>query len=453
MKFILAVIFMAIAHPAFAACAAGYTQSTIPVCAPTGGVTAIPLNTFLNSLGVNTHIGQGYSESAYEPQFTYTGIRNARDYASSYASYVTLHNNTVSGTYPGVKMDILADAPSTIVSEATPLVTAGAYLAVEGPNEPNNFPITYLGNPGGGAGTWVPVAQFQRDLYTAIKGNSTLTNYPVFGVSEVGAETNNVGLQCLVLNSTCPGAASVTLMAANTVYADYANSHNYVEGNGGCGVPAINQAWSAEAPDHNPCSDGVYNNSVLTWAGGFAGYTATQSLTVPRVTTETGWDSASPSLDYQGKVLLNTYLDGYKRGWAYTFVYEMVDGQGSTGTQGFYTSAGVAKLSGTYIHNMTTILQDTTNFTPGQLSYAISSEPATVHDMLMQNSNGNFYLAVWDEQTTTSTTDSITVTLGGSPVTVIEYDPTVGTSAVATFTSVTSVPLTLSDHPVILKIP
>jgi hypothetical protein len=436
--------------PGFTIPTTGTPRSTTVGC----GVAA---NTFLNSMGVNIHIGQGYSEAAYEPEFTYTGIRNARDYSAQYATYVTLHNNTVSGTFPGVKMDILAGAPSTIVTEGTALANAGALLAAEGPNEPNNFPITYLGNPGGGNGTWVPVAQFQRDLYANVKG-SALSAYPVFGVSEVGAETDNVGLQCLVLDSSCPGASSVTLMAANTKFMDYANSHNYVIG---CATPSPNQAWTAEATDHQACSDGLYSNSVSTWRGGFAGYTLAGAQAVPRVTSETGWDTANAScpggagsaacLDYQGKVLLNVYLDAVKRGWAYTFVYEMVDGQGGGGSLGFYTSGNVAKPSGTYMHNMTTILQDTTNFSPWQLNYTIASEPITVHDLLLQKSNGTFYIAVWDEQTSTSTTDNITVTLRAA-ANVTEYDPTVGTSSVATFTGVTSVPLTLSDHPIFLKI-
>ena len=454
MRAVLATLAIAFAPPAFAECAAGYTQITVPLCAPvTGGVTAIPANTFLSSLGVQTHIDQGYPEAAYEPEFTYTGIRNARDATGSYQAYITLHNNTKSSTYPGVKMAIGgANPPSGEITPGLALDAAGALMAFEGPNEPNNFPFVYNGNTGGDRGTWVPVAQFQADLYTAIKGNSTLAKYPVFNVSEDGGETDNVGLQCNALNSSCPGASAVTLMPAGTVYADYANPHNYVQGGGSCATAAPNQAWNAEDPLLDSCWDGMQTEYVHTWAGNFAGYSAAGVANVPRVTSETGWDSSTSTTDYQGKVLVNTYLDGYKRGWAYTFIYEMVDEQGSTGDQGLFDTNNVAKPAATFIHNMTTILQDTTNFTPGQLNYSIANEPATVHDMLLQKSNGTFYLAIWDEQTSTSTTDNITVTLG-TPVTVTEYDTTVGTTPVATFTNATSIPLTLSDHAVFLAIP
>lgn len=427
---------------------AGTALSTSVGCAATA-------NTFLSSMGVNIHRSQGFAEAAYEPEFTFTGIRNARDFYVA-TDFVTMHNNTVSGTYPGVKFDILADAPSTIVAEGNALVAANAFLAAEGPNEPNNFTITYLGNPGGGSGTWVPVAQFQRDLYLAING-SALAAYPVFNVSETGAEHDNVGLQCLSLNAACPGAASVTLMAANIFYADYANVHNYVQGNGSCGTfstRSVNQAWQAMDPTLNSCWDGFYGDQVVTWSQHFAGYNVGQAPTTPRITSETGWDSATTgsTLDYQGKIDLLTYLDGFKRGNAYTFIYEMVDAQGSTGNQGLYDNTNTAKLAATYVHNLTTVLADTTVFAPRQLNYTIPAEPASVHDLLLQKANGEFYLLIWDEQTTSGTTDNITVTF---PVatTATEYDTVVGTSPVNTFTSTTSIPLTLSDHAVILAIP
>jgi hypothetical protein len=73
----------------------------------------------------------------------------------------------------------------------------------------------------------MPVAQFQRDLYATVKNDPFLRQYPIFGVSESGAETDNVGLQFLAI----PTGASA-LFPAGTRFADYANVHNYVIGNG-----------------------------------------------------------------------------------------------------------------------------------------------------------------------------------------------------------------------------
>ena len=151
------------------------------------------------------------------------------------------------------------------------------------------------------------------------------------------------------------------------------------------------------------------------------------------------------------QAFLNVYMAQFKRGWSYTFIYQMVDNQGgdSAGTGIFHTN-NTPKLAATYIHNLTTILADNSSFTPGALNYSIPSEPATVHDLLLQKSNGTFYLAVWDERST-GIMDPVTV-IWRSHASVTVYDPTVGTTAVRTLSNVSSVGLTLSDHPLILAI-
>jgi hypothetical protein len=148
------------------------------------------------------------------------------------------------------------------------------------------------------------------------------------------------------------------------------------------------------------------------------------------------------------------YLSQFKRGWTYTFIYELVDGGGSPASQGWgiYHSDLTPKKSATYFHNMTTILADIVSRPPGSLSYSIPAEPTTVHDLLMQKSDGTFYLAVWDERMPGTGADNLTVNLGGPYTSVKIYDPTMGTAAVRTLTNVSSIPLTLSDHPKILAI-
>jgi hypothetical protein len=187
------------------------------------------------------------------------------------------------------------------------------------------------------------------------------------------------------------------------------------------------------------------------WSPGYNGYTTAQLLTLPRVTTETGWVTQGTNAiteAQQGKLFLNLYLSAYKRGWKHTFVYMLHDDAGQ-GYWGFFHTDYSPKLSGTYLHNMTTILADTGSSTPGALSYSIPSQPATVHDLLIQKSNGQFELAVWSEKATG--TSSVTVNLGQIFTTVKVYDPTVGTSPTQTLSNVSSVALTLSDHPVILE--
>ena len=226
-------------------------------------------------------------------------------------------------------------------------------MAFEGPNEPNNFPITYNGQSGGGTGSWAPVAQFQEALYRAVKSVPDLQKYPVFAVSEAGAETDNVGLQFL----TIPTGAGATF-PDGTRYADYANPHNYVSSTRKIYVD--NQAWNAADPTLNGPWDGLFGEYGVTWRHHFQGYTNEQLLTLPRVTTETGWDSVSDigGERTQGTVLVNTYLAQFKRGWRYTFIYQLRDGEGGSGNQGLFNSNSTPKLAATYIHNLTTILAD-----------------------------------------------------------------------------------------------
>jgi hypothetical protein len=415
--------------------------------------TSVAANDFLNSLGVNIHISQGVSEASYEPLFNYTGIRNARDLgvSSRTAAYVALHDNT------GVLFDIFAGNSgnvSDLLSTGTSLANAGGLLSFEGPNEPNNFPITFNGHVGGGAaGTWLPVAQYQSAIYSQVKSDPTLMNFPVFGVSLDGAENDNVGLQFL----TIPSGAG-TLMPDGTQYADYANPHDYL-------IPfdnsllVNNEAWGASDPVATGPWDGLYREYGVTWKQHFAGYSNDQLATLPRVTTETGWQTGNGtnrtiSEDQQGKLFLNTFLDFYKQGWTQTFLYQMRDNEGGpANTWGIFHADSTPKNAATDIHNLTTILADNTSNAPGSLDYSIPNEPATVHDMLLQKSDGSFYLAVWDERVVGTGSDNVTVNLGGTQSTVNVYDPAIGTTIQQHLTNVSSVNLSLSDHPLILAIP
>jgi hypothetical protein len=75
-----------------------------------------------------------------------------------------------------------------------------------------------------------------------------------------------------------------------------------------------------------------------------------------------------------------------------------------------------------------------------------------VHDLLIEKGNGTYELAVWDDRPAGEGTDNITVNLGGTYATVNLYDPTIGTTATQTLGNVSTVALTLSDHPVVIEL-
>lgn len=422
------------------------------------GIPAARAADFLNSLGVNTHFDQGtpgYGSgdiSRDEQALQYIGIRHLRE--GNIPVIIQLHQQL------GITADILNigspncqfngnPAPpinlADLIKRAKQLAANNALLAIEGPNEVNNWPITYQGQCS--KNDYTVVARYMRDLYSAVKSDPVLGAYPVWQASGAGpgAETNNAGLQFITIP---PGAG--TLMPAGTRMADYATLHNYVEGTS---TLQDNEAWNMSHPLFHSYGDALYGEAGLTWARHFPGYSPMQLLHLPRVTTETGWSMLHPTITetQQAGVFLDTVLSQFKNGFKYTFIYELRDENVPWDTRlGLLRMDGTYRPAAVYLHNLTTILADNGSLrTTGSVPYSIANQPDTTHTLLLQKSNGKFDLVVWDEKAGGS--DSITVNLGSTQSTVTVYDPTVGTGPVQTLNNVSSVPLTLGAHAVILE--
>ena len=170
----------------------------------------------------------------------YCGIRGLRDDGSTNLAaiqgWVNIHNTT------GAKMCLLPITGNLAqsVSVYEQLAAQGALLAIEGPNEPNNAPVTYEGAKSSKTNS-LPVARFQKDLCPDREIRSHAGGHSGFCCSSEagGSQPNNCGLQFL----TIPSGAG-TLMPDGTVYADFANTHNYVCDH----LSSIvnNNAWDAE---------------------------------------------------------------------------------------------------------------------------------------------------------------------------------------------------------------
>lgn len=408
---------------------------------------AVPAMDFLNSMGVCVHIQHGEDASRMAPLLRYIGVRNVRDAADrnyDTSGLIRLHNDA------GVKVAICvgsgardADLPA-VLEMARRLHRAGALLAIEGPNEPNNFGgVTYRGRSTAKDNTWMPVAEMQRDLYAAVKADSELCDYPVFGVSETGAQTDNTGLQFIKVPS-----GTQCLMPEETRFADYLNVHNYMYHPSWQGL-ADNRVWMAA--DHTSACrvDGLYGNHGLTWLKKFEGYGVEELATVPRVTTETGvrvGDSNGEVTEHvQACHYMNVYLAQFSRGWKHTFIYEMIDdGDGAFGF--FHRDYTTPRLAAHALHNMTTLLADSLSASGGSLAYSLSTETDCVHDLLLRKHDGSFALVVWGERASGS--EKVTLRLGRSYAMEV-FDPLVGTTPVARREG-RSLELEVSDHPLII---
>lgn len=417
---------------------------------------AIPVTDFLNSIGIcTTFPDRGQPLPKTVEMVKYAGFRWVRggieglttDGPTTVQTYLELHKQT------GVKFNWgLVSGGSDLkklIETAKVLAAADALLAFEGNNEPNNWGVTYQGEAGGGrAPSWQAVAKLQRDLYAAVKSDPVLKKYPVWSISEGGAQVDNVGLQFLKI----PAGAG-TVLPEGTQYADAANVHNYIYHPNSAGL-GDNKTWNASDPTSACKVDGLFGNYGTTWAKKFRGYSESDLLTLPRVTTETGCTIDGPiTEEIQALNLLSLYLDQFKRGWSHTSVYILRDRGDEAGNQsfGFFKLDYTPRKAAVYLHNFTTILADQgAPAKPGQLNYSIAEQPATVHEMLLQKSDGTFELIVWGERVKGS--DDVTVQLGATYPTVKIYDPTIGTEPVKLLNGVDSLKLTLSDHPLILAI-
>jgi hypothetical protein len=119
------------------------------------------------------------------PSLVYAGIRNIRDDGSTNPTTIQgwINVHQVSGAR--VSLLPINGYIASSLFEYEQLAAAGSLLAVEGPNEPNNFPFTYNGIKSSST-TSLPIAQFQRDLYAAVKADPKLAGIPVFASSEAG---------------------------------------------------------------------------------------------------------------------------------------------------------------------------------------------------------------------------------------------------------------------------
>jgi hypothetical protein len=412
------------------------------------GVAAASARDFLDSIGMCTHVGQGIDDpSQSATALAYAGVRNIRDDGNpnQVEGWIAMHKKAgirVVLTQSGPKDDSIA----SLIDSSKKLAAAGALLAMEGPNEPNNFGATYEGQKSGATTTFMPVARWQKEFYSQVKADTVLKDYPVFHSSEAGgSEPDNVGLQFL----TIPAGAG-TLMPDGTKYADFANVHNYI-----CRKPGIidNMAWENADPLFRDWPDGMNVEYGKTWRKGFAGYSNADLATLPRVTTETGWVTGGKNgltEEQQGRLYLNLYLAQFKQGYKHTFIYMLRDAGGSDAGYGIVTTDYKPKRSATYLHNLTTILADDGITKPGELSYKIVNQPLTVHDLLLQKSDGTFELVLWSELA--GGTSDVTVGFGAAHPVVKVYDPTTGIVPNQTLADVGSVPLTLSDHAVVIEI-
>lgn len=389
---------------------------------------------FIDSIGVNTHAGYFGYPTADGTQtgaaIATLGIKHVRD--SAYLDSNTATNDAIYGTMDevhtasGAMYDLIVDPRSAGLStiDATKIAsirtyTAGFLESFEGPNE-----YDLSGDP-----SWQSVlTSYQQALYAAVNANGGTE--PVVGPSPVFNIVDFTG------------------------YVDVSNIHVYYSGRNPGTAP-----WSF---DGYATTQFMINRAVA------------QSANVPIYATESGYHNAllasgtQPAISEAagGDYTSRTFLEHFRMGIARTYAYELVDlGADQTAqdaTWGILRSDFTEKPAFTTLKNLIAILDDPSpNASPGGLFYSLSGAPTGVHDLLLQDSTGKFYLILWLElpqwdvntyQAITVPSQSVDLKLGKQFDFIRRYNPGAGTSVVQTITDASTATLSVGTTPMVLEL-
>jgi hypothetical protein len=389
-------------------------------------VAAESASGFTSSIGVCVHLEM--TETPYanaslvEQEMLYIGAQNARVLApgSNLAIYQGLAEI-------GVKFDIVAESID-LAPELAAMNQIAPYIeSVEGPDEIDGNGIAYDGMTGAAAAD-----AFQQALYAAVKGDPLLAGAAVLPFS--------------LANNFPSGGSNLSTYGNLSAYADEGNIHAYAS----FGVPP---SW---------------------WMAGVLQTTDTPGLRT--VITETGNytlpDGGSGVDQYmQATWMVDTLLDAYRAGVAQTYLYQLMDPAADAAGNnpelhfGLFNPDGSPKLAATALHDLTTILADTgagaASFTPGSLGYSVAGLGYDGFSSLLEKSDGRFDIQLWQEPMLWNVAarteyaippSSVTLTFAGTMYQVQVFDPLLGAAAVATYSDVDSITLSLGADALIVEV-
>jgi hypothetical protein len=342
-----------------------------PLALPARGTAAVPAreaDSFVESIGVNVHTGNGgtpYRErfQEVEQRLRELGVHHVRDDLESDSPAQHQELSDLAGM--GIKSTVILGDPNFGTAGLDELIEivktdlAGAVEAVEGPNE---FSTS-------GDSEWKPhLIAYQQQLYNDVKGDPALSSLPVIGPSIVHGDQAELG--------------DVSPML------DYGNIHSYPQGN---------------PPDK---------------LGPFIANAKLNSKLKPILATETGYNTA---LNWTGEnkpvseAAMATYMprlffEYFRWGIVRTYSYELVDEQPDPDLENKEWNFGLLrndlsrKPAFDALRNTIAILEDPgPAFTPASLSYRLSDrgtelpgpESTELHKVLLQKRDGSFYLTMW----------------------------------------------------------
>lgn len=405
---------------------------SLATAASAATVQAKPADSFVDSLGINTHYGNGiytggnaYADRRIDAKLAELGIRHIRDHTWNNEGLAIVDN--LHTTY-GVRANLILGETTRSPADLVNLLKAHpAYEAIEGLNEPDFAGNrSYNGLTDNSSANQYPATKaFQNDFYAAVKADPATSHIPV--LSPAMGRSNR----------------SQYLIPINF---DIAAMHSY--------------AWASPTTSAREPSHGV--DQALSDMSALRGGK-------PLWATESGYynaptNSKSVPENISGKYTPRLYAEFFNRGIGRTYVYELAD-QGPDETVreqnfGLLRFDMTEKPAFVAMKNLIDLLEEPgSSFTPSTLSYTLTAA-SSVHHTLLQKSDGRFYMLVWNEvvsfdsinQTPINVSElAATLSLAGQ-FDVRVFEPNVSAAALETHLNVSALNLSVPDQMMVLEL-
>ncbi|GCE02974.1 CARDB domain-containing protein [Dictyobacter aurantiacus] len=424
-----------------------------PVAHAGSGEQAISADSFVDSIGIDTHMG--YTNTPYgnynaiKQSLQALGVRHIRDGGSANSTVnneyndlasIGIHSNLILGD---ANINLNPPPPGTAVGTSYPgcLNTPCYYIKdylnivkpaidqVEGLNEYDAFntsyPVTaefrpYPNTPYGNT-TWYRVlCDYMQQLHDTLRSDPNWSYLPITGPSFASYSASTY------IANTCGDWSSK--------WVDSATLHDYVG---------------------SPMQPGIQAN-ITNIGKAFPN--------VPFETTETGWNTtanaAHPISDtVQGKYIPRLLFEQINQGIKRTYTYELIDEgndpNNSEANYGILHNDFSPKPAYTAEKNLISLLSDAGDpIQPGNLDYTISTTNTSVHHTLLQKRDGTFYLALWQDVASADSdvTTPVTLQFNTSIAQVDSYDIGASTTPTGSQSNPTTMTVNVPDKVLLLKI-
>ena len=386
---------------------------------------------FVNSIGVNTHLN--YFDRIYgnfplvEQELRSIGIRHIRDgiHLQNDDYNRTLYERWIELGKLGIRFDAVLD-PRSKFGPVTPEMlvrvdnlTGHTIESFEGPNE-----MDISGVP-----DWDSVDRsYQKTIFDAVRSMPNSAHIAVIGPS-------------------LANAASGTHIGLTLEYLDEGNLHPYPAGK----IPSI------VFPDQTDKGKAIFGGKQIVF-------------------TESGYHNAlndhsdQPAISEQAaaKYIPRLFLEDFARGIPRTYLYEFMDEAPDPGLKDHQMHWGLIRADGTEkpafaaIKRLIEELNDASEpQRPINLQWSLSQSPPSVHHLLLQKSNGEFDLVLWQEipsydirrqSEIANSPVATTLTIGQEANSITLYEPSLQAASLETYTHKSTAALQIPDHPLVVAI-